>query len=141
MAAPSKKRKRDDLDEDDESIRKIVRMVRDNINKRKNNDDYLQCLSHMICKNIDVQRNNNFNINDEDIREIVRMVRANKNVDVPRNVFTVRQIGIRNRFNYNEYIYEINIGRDNMSMLPEFLNNLHQVFSYLINIMKYSASK
>jgi hypothetical protein len=132
-----------DDEDDDKSIQDIVCMVLDNINKRKNNDDYLQHLSHMIRKNIDVRRNNNnnnFNINDEDIREIVCMVRANKNVDLPRNVFTVRQIGIRNCFNYNEYLYEINIGRDNTRTLPEFLNNLRQVFSYLINIMKYNAS-
>ena len=144
--AGKKKKKGNDLkddEDDDKSIQDIVCMVRDNINKRKNNDDYLQHLSHMIRKNIDVRRNNNnnnFNINDEDIREIVCMVRANKNVDLPRNVFTVRQIGIRNCFNYNEYLYEINIGRDNTRTLPEFLNNLRQVFSYLINIMKYNAS-
>jgi hypothetical protein len=111
----AKKKKGNDLkddEDDDKSIQDIVRMVRDNINKRKNNDDYLQHLSHMIRKNIDVRRNNNnnnFNINDEDIREIVCMVRANKNVDLPRNVFTVRQIGIRNCFNYNEYLYELTL--------------------------------
>ena len=61
-------------------------------------------------------------------------------INLSRNVFDVRQIGLRNRFNYNEYVYEVNIGADNMSTLPDFLNNLNQIFNYLINVMKYNAS-
>jgi hypothetical protein len=61
----------------------------------------------MVRKNITSKKKNYFNINDDDIKDLVKLVHANrkKNINLSRNVFDVRQIGLRNRFNYNEYVY------------------------------------
>ena len=44
------------------------------------------------------------------------------------------------RFNNSELIYNINVGSNNMSSLPDLLENMHRVFQYLINVMKYNAN-
>jgi hypothetical protein len=61
----------------------------------------------MVRKNITSKKKNYFNINDDDIKDLVKLVHANrkKPINLSRNVFDVRQIGLRNRFNYNEYVY------------------------------------
>jgi hypothetical protein len=83
-----------------------------------------------------------FNINDKDILEIVCIVRASdkKNINVTPNIFSVNHTATRTRFSYNKYVCEVNVGSDNMSTLPDFLNNMRRMFSYFINVMKYKAS-
>jgi hypothetical protein len=95
-----------------------------------------------------VQKNNSkkstskrkYNIEDRDIQEIVSLVQQNKKNRTSANAFTVERTHTHRRFGYNEYIYDVAIGANKASTLPDFLNNLREVFSYLINIMKYIAS-
>jgi hypothetical protein len=104
----------------DRNIRDIARMVVEN-NRERN----LIKLANMVKKN-KTQRNvgNNYKIDNRDIRGIVELVKVNKNIRISPNVFSIRQIRTNQRFNYNEYIYDVKIGPDNMSSLPEFLINL-----------------
>jgi hypothetical protein len=95
-----------------------------------------------------VQKNNSkkstskrkYTIEDRDIHEIVALVQQNKKNKTVANAFTVERTHTNRRFGYNEYIYDVAIGANKASTLPDFLNNLREVFSYLINIMKYIAS-
>jgi hypothetical protein len=69
------------------------------------------------------------------------MVRLNNNIEVPPpTVFNLHSVQVNTRLNNSEYVYEINIGQNNMSMLPEFQNNLRRVFQHLINLMRYNAN-
>ena len=82
-----------------------------------------------------------YDLSDEQLQEIVRMVCANNViVEVPPTVFNLHSVRVNRRFNNNEYVYEINIGHNNMDTLPEFLNNLRRVFQSLINLMRYNAN-
>ena len=68
------------------------------------------------------------------------LIEQNKKSRTSSNAFTVERAYTHRRFGYNEYIYNVAIGANNASTLPDFLNNLREVFSYLINVMKYIAS-
>jgi hypothetical protein len=120
----------------EKNIREIASMVADN-NKKK----HLAKLANMVKNNVTCRRQRqNYRIEDRDIRELARLVRENKNINVPRTTFSIRQIRTHQRFGYNEYIFDINVGSENMrTTLPDFLTNLRKVFQYLINTMKYYA--
>jgi hypothetical protein len=62
-----------------------------------------------------------YDLSDEQLLEIVRMVRANNAIEVPPTVFNLHSVRINRHFNNNEYVYEINIGQNNMDMLPEYV--------------------
>ncbi|CAB4044265.1 Hypothetical predicted protein, partial [Paramuricea clavata] len=91
-------------------------------------------------ENDDANEEEQYDLSDEQLREIVRMVRANDDIEVPPTVFNLDSVRVNRRFNNNEYIYEINIGANNMTTLPGFLDNLRRVFQYLINLMRYNAN-
>jgi hypothetical protein len=116
---------RGSLDVTDDNIREIIQMARDNIQQRNNSKRARQL---------------NYNIEDRDIAEIVKLVRKNDKKTISKNIFNVNRVNVHRRFGYNENVYEVSIGPNNASTLPEFLENLRQTFSYLINIMKYIAS-
>jgi hypothetical protein len=104
----------------------IAQMSRDN-NVKKNNSK----------KSTDKRK---YNIEDRDIQEIISLIEQNKKNRTSSNAFTVERTHIHRRFGYNEYISYVAIGANNASTLPDFLNNLREVFNYLINVMKYIAS-
>jgi hypothetical protein len=85
-------------------------------------------------------RGDSSDISDQQLLDIVCMVHANNNVCVPRSIFSAERVCVNTRFNHSEYIYEVTVGSNNMSTLPDFLNNMRCVFQYLINVMKYNAS-
>ena len=62
-----------------------------------------------------------YDLSDEQLLEIVCMVRANNPIEVPPTVFNLHSVCINRHFNNNEYVYEINIGQNNMDMLPEYI--------------------
>ena len=90
-------------------IREIANMARANVEQRNN-------LRRANAN--DAERS--FNIDDNDIREMIRLVRNNNNNRIPDNVFNVERVRLHRRFNYNEYIYNVTIGGNNHSMLPDF---------------------
>jgi hypothetical protein len=57
------------------------------------------------------------------------MIRTSRNRRVPAQIFNAELVRINKWFNHAEYIYEINVGSNNMSTLPDFLTNMHRVFS------------
>ena len=122
----------------EKNIQEIARMVGEN-NRKKN----LAKLANMVKNNTARRRrrqpNISYGIEDRDIRELAILVKRNRNMNVPRTTFSVRQIRTHQRFGYNEYIFYVNVGSENMRTLPEFLINLRKVFEYLINTMKYYA--
>ena len=121
----------------EKNIQEIARMVGEN-NRKKN----LAKLANMVKNNTARRRrqpNISYGIEDRDIRELAILVKRNRNMNVPRTTFSVRQIRTHQRFGYNEYIFDVNVGSENMRTLPEFLINLRKVFEYLINTMKYYA--
>ena len=163
IMASKKKRKGNDGQpvNDEKYVNDIVRMVLDNVHKKQreknirdiahmvvenNNEKNILKLARMVVENNPLNRQqlaqgnkNNYKIDDHDIHEIVRLVKANENIHVPRSVFFVEPMRTHERFNYTEFIYDVNIGSENTNTLPEFFTNLRQVFEYLINTMKYHA--
>jgi Lhr-like helicase len=109
-----------------ELVVEIAQMSRDN-NVQKNNS-----------KKSTAKRK--YNIEDRDIQEIISLIDRNKKNRTSANAFTVERTHTHRRFGYNEYVYDVAIGANKASTLPDFLNNLREVFSYLINVMKYIAS-
>ena len=108
-------------------------------NNRKKN---LSKLADMVKNNTALcrrQSNISYDIEDRDIRELASLVKRSSNMNVPRTAFSVRQIRSHQRFGYNKYIFDVNVGSENMRTLPDFLINLRKVFEYLINTMKYYA--
>ena len=81
----------------------------------------------------------NYRIEARDIEDIAKRVRANRG-KMKRKLFNIKQLEGHRRLGYNEYIYDVSIGPANTSTLPDFLNNLREVFNYLINVMRYIAS-
>jgi hypothetical protein len=119
----------------EKNIQEIARMVGENTRKKN-----LAKLANMVKNNTARRRQpNSYGIEDRDIRELAILVKRNSKLVVPRTTFSVRQIRTHQRFGYNEYIFYVNVGSENMRTLPEFLINLRKVFEYLINTMKYYA--
>ena len=163
MASSStQKRKRIDNNNDDqrkrarnvndEDLSEIVNMVRKN---KSIGRGHIQITPELVVEIAQMSRQNNvqknnskkstakrkYNIEDRDIQEIISLIDQNKkNSRTSANAFTVERTHIHRCFGYNEYIYDVAIGANRASTLPDFLNNLREVFSYLINVMKYIAS-
>jgi hypothetical protein len=131
----------DAINKNDADIENLVCMVFENVNKRQreknirdiacmvvenNRERNIAKLANMVVKyrRSYVGRDiNKDKINDWDIREIVELVKANKDVRISPSVFSITQIRTNQRFNYNEYIYNVKIGSENMHSLPDFLVN------------------
>ena len=156
----SEKRKRIDDDQrsnkrvrniNDEDLSEIVNMVRRN---KLVGQGHIEITPELIVEIAQMSRENNvqkinskksttkrkYNVEDHDIQEIISLVDINKKNKTAANAFTVERTHTHRRFGYNEYIYDVAIGANKASTLPDFLNNLREVFSYLINLMKYIAS-
>jgi hypothetical protein len=84
--------------------------------------------------------NNSFDITDEQLHDIVRMIRTTQSRPIPARIFSAELARVNTRFNHRELIYNISVGSNNMSSLPELLENFRRVFEYLINVMKYNAN-
>jgi hypothetical protein len=80
-----------------------------------------------------------YDIDKADIEELVKTIQAKRKKLKPNTFKISQQVGHR-RFGYNEYVYDVSIGPNNMTTLLEFLECLREVFNYLINIMRYIAS-
>jgi hypothetical protein len=117
----SRKRKHTDEDEDlnENLLKDIVRIIR-----TRN-------------KSVPVR---DYDISNEQIREIVNIIKTNQNKRVRPEIFAAELLRINRRFNHNEFIYNITVGRNNTSSLPNFLESMNRVFTYLINVMNYNAS-
>ena len=83
---------------------------------------------------------NSFDITDEQLNYIVRMIRTTQSRHIPAQIFSAELAHVNTRFNHQELIYNITVGSNNMSSLPELLENFRRVFQYLINVMKYHAN-
>ena len=120
------------------NIREIARMVSDS-NKKAN----LAKLASMVKEN--QQRRSrrardSYVVEDRDIRELARLVKSMGNMNIPKTVFSINLLRTHTRFGYTEYIYNVDIGSENMHTLPDFYVNLRSVFEYLINCSNYYAA-
>ena len=155
-SSSTQKRKRIDNNNDDqrkrarnvndEDLSEIVNMVRKN---KSIGRGHIQITPELVVEIAQMSRDSNvqkinskkstakrkFNIEDRDIQEIISLIDQNKKNRTSANAFTVERTHIHRRFGYNEYIYDVAIGANKASTLPDFLNNLREVFSYLINLM------
>jgi hypothetical protein len=68
------------------------------------------------------------------------MIRTTQSRHIPARIFSAELAHVNTRFNHRELIYNINVGSNNMNLLPELLENFRRVFQYLINVMKYNAN-
>ncbi len=111
------KRKREVTDED---ISDIVRIIKSNSRKRARKYDFT---------------------NDE-IQNIVRIMKQSKGlpVNTPSSVFSVEFLRNNIHFQHDEAIYKINVDKNNMQTLPDFLNSVKQVFQYFINVAKFMSN-
>ena len=126
---------------DDEKMSEIVKMVRKNKSIGRGHiaitPELIVEIAEMSREN-NVQKNNSkkstskrkYNIEDRDIQEIISLVQKNKKNRTFANAFTVERTHTHRRFGYNEYIYDVAIGANKVSTLPDFLNNLRELFSY-----------
>ncbi|CAB3977899.1 Hypothetical predicted protein [Paramuricea clavata] len=125
-----------DKEKREQNIKTIAQMVVARDNKSK----HINKLAEMVKKTKTLYKEKrNYNIEDRDLIELAALVQSHKNVNVPKKAFSVRQIRTHERFGYNEYIFDVNVGGNHMSNLPEFLVNLRRVFEYLINTALYYA--
>ncbi len=111
------KRKREVTDED---ITDIVRIIKTNSRKRARK----------------------YNFTNDEIQNIARIMRQNKGlpVNMGSSVFHVEFLRNNIHFQHDEAIYRINIDKDNMQTLPDFLNSVKQVFQYFINVAKFMSN-
>ncbi|CAB3985445.1 DNA polymerase, partial [Paramuricea clavata] len=121
-SSASKKRKRNDDDEDDDDVdgalvQDIVRIIRTR--------------NHTVP---------NYDISNEQIHDLVDIIRTKQTRRVRPEVFSAELLRVNRRFNHNEFIYNISVGRNNASSLPDFLESMNTVFKYLINVMNFNAS-
>ncbi|CAB3984018.1 DNA polymerase [Paramuricea clavata] len=116
-SSASKKQKRHEDDVDGELVQDIVRIIRTR--------------NHTVP---------NYDISNEQIHELVDIIRTNQTRRIRPEVFSAELLHVNRRFNHNEFIYNINVGRNNASSLPDFLQSMNTVFKYLINVMNFNAS-
>lgn len=62
-------------------------------------------------------------VEDRDIRELARLVKSTGKMNIPKNVFSINLLRTHTRFGYTEYIYNVDIGSENMHTLPDFYMN------------------
>ena len=156
MASSSQKRKRKISEEstkrpkiDEGTIQDIVNMVSENSVRKTRYFDVTPRDIVDIAKMAQLNeqqriRSTNktrrhYDIDKADIEELVKTIQAKRKKLKPNTFKISQQVGHR-RFGYNEYVYDVSIGPNNMTTLLEFLECLREVFNYLINIMRYIAS-
>jgi hypothetical protein len=132
---------------DDQNIGDILKLVRKNAKRPviKLTPQMLVDIAKMARANVEQLRaskkgkRSNYHVEARDIRDIAKRVRANRG-KMKRKLFNIKQLEGHRRLGYNEYVYDVSIGPANTSTLPDFLNNLREVFNYLINVTRYIAS-
>ena len=153
MASTQKRKRSDDSQRngkrkkiDEKTLRDIVTLVRNNSAQHFNITprDIID-IAKMSQTNMEQRRvsakfpRSHYNVDKIDIEKLVTLIEA-KRKKLKANTFKIRQQEGHRRFGYNEYVYDVSIGANNTSTLPDFLSNLREVFNYLINIMCHIAS-
>ena len=88
------------------------------------------------------ERVEKYDFTDDEIGEIVRIINEEDGIDIniPETVFNVEFLHTNIRFNRDESIYKINVNKDAMQSLPDFLSNIKKVFQYFINVARIMSS-
>ncbi|CAB3978623.1 Hypothetical predicted protein [Paramuricea clavata] len=106
-----------DREKREQNIEEIAKMVVARNDKRSK----ISKLAEMVKKTKTLYKEKrNYNIEDRDFIELAALVQSHKNVSVPKKAFSVRQIRTHERFGYNEYIFDVNVGSEHMGSLPDF---------------------
>jgi hypothetical protein len=119
----------------EKTLEEILKLVRKNENRPVINitPQTLVDIAKMAQANVKQLRSSkkgkrsNYRIEAQDIADIAKRVRANRS-KIKRKLFNIKQLEGHRRLGYNEYIYDVSIGPANTSTLPDFLNNLCEVF-------------
>lgn len=95
-----------------------------------------------IVRIINSSANTNFDFTDNEINEIVQAMRKNSGIviNTPDTLFNVTLLRTNIRFNRDENIFRITVEKDKLQTLPDFLNNIRNVFQYFINVAKVMSS-
>ena len=62
------------------------------------------------------------------------------NINIPESVFKVELLQTNVCFKNDEVVYRINVNKDTLQSLPDFLENTKKVFQYFINIAKLMST-
>ncbi len=83
-----------------------------------------------------------YNFTNNEIENIARVMKQKKGLplNTGNSLFHVEFLRNNIHFQHDEAIYKINVDRDNMQTLPDFLDSVKQMFQYFINVAQFMST-
>ena len=95
-----------------------------------------------IIKSNNRKKARKYDFTNDEIQSIARIMKRRRGLplNIPNSVFSVEFLRNNIHFQHDEAIYQIDVNKDNMQTLPDFLNSVKQVFQYFINVAKFMSN-